>query len=92
MDLIADLDRDGTHHSLDVSEVDLADLEDARVTVAGRDGAGAVLLHLGTESFRSRYETFLAHVREWRQQFERIHSVDLRYERQIVVNPGKQEK
>jgi cell division protein FtsQ len=30
---------------------------------------------------------YLAHVGEWRQQFQRLDSVDLRYERQIIVNP-----
>ena len=87
--LIEDLDRQGAHHSLDISEVDLSDPEDARVTVAGRDGAGAVLLHLGGSQFRARYQTYLAHIRDWRQQFERIHSIDLRYERQIIVNPDR---
>ncbi len=87
--LIEDLDRDGAHHSLDISEVDLSDPENARVTLAGRDGAGAVLVHLGNSNFLARYQTYLAHIREWRQQFEKIHSVDLRYERQIVVNPDR---
>ncbi len=85
--LIEELDADGAHHSLDVSEVDLGDPENARVVVA-RDG-DAILLHLGNTAFLTRYQTFLAHIREWRQQFERIRSVDLRYERQIVVNPDR---
>jgi hypothetical protein len=29
-------------------------------------------------------------VREWRQQFDKLESVDLRYERQIIVNPDLQ--
>ncbi len=87
--LIEDLDRDGGHHSLDISEVDLSDPEDARVTVADRAGSNAVLLHLGNSNFLARYRTYLAHIRQWRQQFNRIHSVDLRYERQIVVNPDR---
>ncbi len=87
--LIEDLDRDGAHHSLDLSEVDLSDPEDARITVTGRDGAGAVLIHLGNANFLARYQTYLSHIREWRQQFEKIHSIDLRYERQIVVNPDR---
>ena len=87
--LVADLDRDGARHSLDISEVDLSDPEDARVIVAERDGSDAVLLHLGNTNFLARYRTYLAHIRQWRQQFKRIHSVDLRYERQIVVNPDR---
>ena len=87
--LIDDLDRDGGRHSLDISEVDLSDPEDARVTVADRDGSDAVLLHMGNTNFLSRYRSYLAHIRQWRLQFKRIHSVDLRYERQIVVNPDR---
>lgn len=85
--LMEDLDRDGGHHSLDVSEVDVSDPEDARLVVAGREGADAILVHLGNANFLSRYQTFLAHIRQWRQQFEKIQSIDLRYERQIVINP-----
>lgn len=87
--LIEDLDRDGAHHSLDISEVDLADPEDARIVVAARDSGDAVVLHLGNANFRQRYQAYLTHIREWRQQFEKIYSIDLRYERQIVVNPER---
>lgn len=87
--LIEDLDHDGARHSLDISEVDLNDPEDARIIVPGRDGSEAVLLHLGDTNFLARYRTYLAHIREWRQQFEKIRSVDLRFERQIVVNPDR---
>ena len=87
--LIEDLDRDGGRHSMDISEVDLSDPEDARVTVADRVGSNSILLHLGNTNFLARYRTYLTHIRQWRQQFKRIRSVDLRYERQIVVNPGR---
>jgi hypothetical protein len=29
----------------------------------------------------------MAHLQEWRQQFQKLESVDLRYDRQIIVNP-----
>jgi hypothetical protein len=29
----------------------------------------------------------VAHLREWRQQFTKLESVDLRYDQQIIVNP-----
>jgi cell division protein FtsQ len=50
-----------------------------------------VLVHLGSGNFLDRYKVFVGHVREWRQQFERLDSVDLRYDNQIVVNPDTQE-
>ncbi len=87
--LVEDLDREGGHYSLDISEVDLGDPEDARVIVAARDAPDAVLVHLGNGNFLARYRTYLAHIAQWRQQFEKIQSVDLRYERQIIVNPDR---
>lgn len=86
--LVSELDSEGGHHSLNVSEVDLGDPEDARVVVAGREGGDAVVLHLGNTHFLARYKTYLAHIGEWRQQFDKIQSIDLRYDRQIVVNPN----
>jgi hypothetical protein len=31
----------------------------------------------------------VAHIAEWRQQFQNVQSVDLRYEGQVIVNPDK---
>ncbi|MCI0355266.1 MAG: FtsQ-type POTRA domain-containing protein, partial [Acidobacteria bacterium] len=83
--LVGALDGEGGRYSEDLSEVDLSDPEDVKITVA--DPAGAVLVHLGSSHFLERYKVYLAHVGEWRQQFQRLDSVDLRYERQIIVNP-----
>jgi len=33
------------------------------------------------------YKIYVGHVQEWRQQFQKLESVDLRYDNQIVVNP-----
>jgi cell division protein FtsQ len=83
--LMRELDSEGAHYSQDISEVDLADPEDVKVVAA--DPGGAVLIHLGSTDFLRRYKTYLAHLQEWRQQFQKVDSVDLRYERQIIVNP-----
>ena len=87
--LIRDLDSEGGNYSLALSEVDLSDPEDVKIIVP--DSEGAVLVHMGSSDFLRRYKTFLAHVAEWRQQVpgQRLDSVDLRYEGQIVVNPDK---
>ena len=89
-ELVRELDSEGGHYSTELSEVDLTDPEDARVLVD--DPAGNVLLHLGSVNsgsgnFLDRFKLYKAHVSDWRQQFEKLDSVDLRYERQIVVNP-----
>jgi cell division protein FtsQ len=83
--LMRELDFEGAHYSADLSEVDLSDSEDVKVVVA--DPAGAVLVHLGNFDFLRRYKIYLAHLQEWRQQFQKVDSVDLRYEHQIIVNP-----
>jgi len=84
-ELVRDLDSDGGHYSSSISEVDLSDPEDVRITVA--DSAGAVLIHLGDQQFLERYKLYLAHIEQWRQQNGRVESVDLRYDRQVIVNP-----
>lgn len=83
--LMRELDSEGANYSKDLSEVDLSDPEDVKVVVA--DPGGAVLVHLGSADFLRRYKIYLAHLAEWRQQFQKLDSVDLRYERQIIVNP-----
>jgi len=83
--LMRELDSEGAHYSKDLSEVDLSDPEDARVMAA--DPGGAVLIHLGNSDYLRRYKIYLAHIREWRQQFQKVDSVDLRYDHQIIVNP-----
>src|SRR5262249_14309101 len=82
--LVRELDSEGAHYSRDLSEVDLSDPEDVKVT---GNGAGAVMVHLGNADLLARYKLYVTHVAEWRQQFQNLRSVDLRYEGQIVVNP-----
>jgi cell division protein FtsQ len=84
-ELVHDLDSEGAHYSSSLSEVDVSDPEDVKITVA--DSEGAVLVHLGNTQFLERYKLYLAHVEEWRQKYNRLESVDLRYDRQVIVNP-----
>lgn len=87
--LVRELDSEGGNYSAGLSEVDLSDADDVKVTVA--DPAGAVLVHLGSGNFLTRYKVYLAHVQEWRQQFQKLESVDLRYDRQVIVNPDQRQ-
>ena len=84
-ELIRELDSSGGHYSQDLSEVDLSDPED--VKVLANDPDGEVLVHLGSSNYLDRFKIYIAHLREWRQQFQKLDSVDLRYDRQIIVNP-----
>jgi cell division protein FtsQ len=83
-DVMWQLDSSG-RYSQDLSEVDLSDSEDVKVLT--NDSDGEVLVHLGASNYLDRFKIYVAHLREWRQQFPKLESVDLRYERQIVVNP-----
>jgi cell division protein FtsQ len=84
-ELVRQLDSSGGHYSQDLSEVDLTDAEDVKVLT--NDPAGEVLVHLGSANFLDRFRIYVAHLREWRQQFSKLESVDLRYDQQIIVNP-----
>jgi len=85
MQLVRELDSEGARYSRDLSDVDLTDPEDLKATVA--DGHGAVVLHLGSSNFLERFKIYIAHVQEWRTQFPKLESVDLRYDHQVIVNP-----
>ena len=87
-DMVQQLDAGGAHYSQDLSEVDLTDLDDVKVRV--NDPAGDVLVHLGSADYLRRYKIYVGHVQEWRQQFQKLESVDLRYDNQIIVNPDMQ--
>lgn len=78
-------DLDSGSYTQQLSEVDLSDPEDVKATV--NDAGGTVLVHLGSADFLVRYKLFAEHIAEWRQQFSKVQSVDMRYEGQIVVNP-----
>ena len=84
-ELVRQLDSGGAQYSRELSEVDLNDPEDLKVIVA--DPNGEVLVHLGTGDFLARYKTYVTHIQQWRQQFDKLESVDLRYDGQIIVNP-----
>jgi cell division protein FtsQ len=89
-DLVRQLDSDGAHYSQDLSEVDLSDLDDLKVRV--NDPAGDVLLELGSSDYLKRFKTYASHVQEWRQQFQKLESVNLRYDNQVIVNPDMEGK
>src|SRR5580704_8457050 len=87
-EMVRDLDSGGARYSQDLSEVDLTDLEDVKVRV--NDPAGDVLVHLGSSDYLRRYKVYVTHAQGWRQQFQKLESVDLRYDNQIIVNPDMQ--
>ncbi len=82
---VKEMDSGGAHYSSAISDVDVSDPDDVKATVT--DPKGAVLVHLGSSNFLERFQSYVAHVQEWRSQFPNLESVDLRYDHQVIVNP-----
>ena len=80
---LADLDSSGEHISSRLSQVDLSDPEDVRATVPLN--GSEVLLYFGQQDFLARWRNFQAHIAEWQQQYPHLASIDLRYEREVVL-------
>jgi len=89
-ELVQQLDSGGARYSQDLSEVDLSDLDNLKVRV--NDPHGDVLVELGSSDYLKRYKTYVSHVQEWRQQFQKLESVNLRYDNQVIVNPDMEGK
>jgi len=85
---LGDLDSTGEHFSQKVSEVYLSDPEDVKALIP--EGQNDVLVHFGDSSFLDRYRKFQQHLAEWRAQYPKLTGVDMRYDRQVVLDmqPG----
>jgi cell division protein FtsQ len=75
-----------------VSEVDLSDAQDVRAALAGLPGLGdqaPIVVHFGDSDFVSKYRLLVDNIGQWRANAGRVESVDLRFARQVVVNPER---
>ena len=83
-----DLDRGGEKISRSLSEVDLSNPEDVRALIP--DHSNAILVHFGEDNFLERYKKFEEHLAEWKAQYPRLSSADMRYEQQVILQmqPG----
>jgi cell division protein FtsQ len=85
---LAELDGSGRQLSKSISEVDVSNPEDIKAMISseGMD----VLVHFGDQEFLDRYRKFEAHLPEWKTQYPKLGSADMRYESQIVLEmlPG----
>jgi len=85
---LKDLDSDGKGTSAQLSEVDLSDPEDVKALIpySNQD----VMVHFGTQNFLTRFHKFQEHIAEWHTTYPRLSGVDMRYERQVVLQmPAK---
>lgn len=74
-----------------VSEADLSDPTDLRATLTGVGTTSAnvspILVHFGNSDFGNRYHLLSENIDQWRASAGSVDSVDLRFARQVVVNP-----
>jgi len=93
--LIREMDQTRPGASDHLSEVDLSDSDDIRATIAGLsqmgiagvDDQGPVVVHFGSQDFSSKFRVFVDNIGQWRAAAGRVESVDLRFTKQVVVNP-----
>jgi cell division protein FtsQ len=84
----SELDGSGEKISQELSEVDLSNPEDVKALIP--DHSAEILVHFGEDDFLDRYRKFKEHLPEWRTVYPKLSSVDMRYERQVVLEmqPG----
>lgn len=78
-----ELDSSGEKISDNLSEVDVSSPEDVKALIAS--GSTDILVHFGEEDFLARYRHFQEHLPEWKQQYPKLASADMRYDRQVVL-------
>ena len=68
--------------------MDLSNPEDVKALIP--DKSADILVHFGDTDFLERYHKYQAHLAEWRTQYPKLASVDMRYDRQVVLEmqPG----
>jgi cell division protein FtsQ len=75
-----------------VSEVDFSDAQDVRAMLAGLpglEGQYPIWVHFGNADFVNKYRLLAENLAQWRASAGRVESVDLRFAKQVVVNPER---
>jgi cell division protein FtsQ len=93
--LVHEMDQVRPGASDHLSEVDLSDSDDVRATLAGLsqmnisgvDDQGPIVVHFGDVDFGSKFRVLVENIGQWRAAAGRVESVDLRFSKQVVVNP-----
>ena len=70
----------------------LSDAEDLRATIAGLPGLESdapINVHFGDSDFVNKYRLLVENIGPWRASAGHVESVDLRFPRQVVVNPER---
>ena len=73
-----------------VSEVDLANPKDLRAVMTGIASASdpqAITIHFGAGDFTGKDRMVVENLAQWQASNGRVHSIDLQYAKQVVLNP-----
>jgi len=73
-----------------VSEVDLANPKDLRAVMTGIANSTdpqALTIHFGAADFTGKYRMVVENFAQWQASNGRVHSIDLQYAKQVVLNP-----
>ena len=77
-----------------VSEVDLSNAKDLRVVMTGLASptdSQAVTIHFGSGDFPGKYRMLVENFAQWQANAGHVQSIDLQYQRQVVVNSDSAE-
>jgi cell division protein FtsQ len=77
-----------------VSEVDLSNAKDLRVVMTGLASPTdmqAVTIHFGSGDFTGKYRMLVENFAQWQANAGHVQSIDLQYQRQVVVNSDSAE-
>ena len=89
-ELVRDLNIVNGDSSNQLSEVDLSNPKNVRIVMAGIPGVNAtqaVNIKFGSGDFTSKYRMLVENFAQWQANAGCVHSVDLQFTRQIVLNP-----
>jgi cell division protein FtsQ len=90
MEFIAELDATGEGVSHRLSEVNVSNPEDVQAIIPDSASSNAdILVHFGEEKYLERYHQYQSHLAEWRAQYPKLASADMRYDQQVVLEMQK---
>ena len=72
--------------------MDFSDAQDVRAMLAdlpGLEGQYPIWVHFGNGDFVNKYHLLTENLAQWRASAGRVESVDLRFSKQVVVNPER---
>jgi cell division protein FtsQ len=89
-EFVKDIDLVRSGSSDRVSEVDLANPRDLRAVMTGiasPTDSQALTIHFGAGDFTGKYRMVVENFAQWQASNGRVHSIDLQYAKQVVLNP-----